>query len=379
MQRNRLLIILAVILTLGVLGAAAFLFLSGGTTTPAPEPDPSSQQAQDEPEPIELVQVIVALQPIARGSQFVQGSIGRRDWPADSPTPPDLIVDEIETIGKVARTDIVQGQLIVRSMLADPGAEGEAALLLPAGRVGVAHPINRQSSVAFAIQPGDSVDVLSTAAFVDVDEEFQTLLPNALQLLIPKQEFSEELGTIVSGIEVTDPFDQPRVDIFGEGELATTALVYGQGAPVPRRVAQLTVQSAKVIRVGPWLEEPTPPPVEEGKEAPTPTPNVPDIVTLGVTPQDALVLLWLRENRVATELALRAANEENADHLTEAVTLQYMLTRFNIAVPPKIDVVMRQELPSLNQILDDLDSFGIEASDLDNLDDTLENVEINPN
>jgi hypothetical protein len=39
-------------------------------------------------------------------------------------------------------------------------------------------------------------------------------------------------------------------------------------------------------------------------------------------------------------MALRAAGEENADHLTEAVTLQYMLTRFNIAVPPKIEFIM---------------------------------------
>jgi hypothetical protein len=40
-------------------------------------------------------------------------------------------------------------------------------------------------------------------------------------------------------------------------------------------------------------------------------------------------------------MALRAAGEENADHLTEAVTLQYMLTRFNIAVPPKIEFIMQ--------------------------------------
>ena len=82
------------------------------------------------------------------------------------------------------------------------------------------------------------------------------------------------------------------------------------------------------------------PPPAEGEEAPTPTPNVPDIVTLAVTPQDALVLLWLRQSGIYTEMALRAAGEENADHLTEAVTLQYMLTRFNIAVPPKIEFIM---------------------------------------
>ena len=68
---------------------------------------------------------------------------------------------------------------------------------------------------------------------------------------------------------------------------------------------------------------------------------MPDLVTLAVTPQDALVLLWIRQSFIYSELALRAAGEENADHLTEAVTLQYMLTRFNIAVPPKIEFIMQ--------------------------------------
>jgi hypothetical protein len=69
-------------------------------------------------------------------------------------------------------------------------------------------------------------------------------------------------------------------------------------------------------------------------------PALPQVVTLAVTPQDALVLLWLRTSGIYSEMALRAAGEENADHLTEAVTLQYMLTRFNIAVPPKIEFIM---------------------------------------
>ncbi len=48
-------------------------------------------------------------------------------------------------------------------------------------------------------------------------------------------------------------------------------------------------------------------------------------------------------------MALRAAGEEEADHLTEAVTLQYMLTRFNIAVPPKIEFIIS---PSVGDVTD---------------------------
>ena len=70
-------------------------------------------------------------------------------------------------------------------------------------------------------------------------------------------------------------------------------------------------------------------------------------MTLAVTPQDSLVLLWLRQSGIYNEKALRAAGEEEADHLTEAVTLQYMLTRFIIAVPPKIEFVMATSLQDL--------------------------------
>lgn len=339
MQRGRLLIILGIILGLATVGAVAFLVLNGGAlTNPVAEPTATPtpgvvQEAQGVP----TTQVIVALQPIGRGSEFVAGSIGRRDWPANN-VPPDIIADEAETIGKVAKTDIVQGQVIVRSMLVDVFGAGEASFQIPAGRVAVAYPINRQKSVAFAIQPGDYVDILVTAFFVDVDEEFQTTLPNKLSFIVPEL---NENGDPTGRFTLSNPVDEGRFVVAAQD---TPAIVFAREAQLPRRVAQLTVQAAKVIRVGPWIQ-PTPaaPPPEaqqQEQQGPTPTPPLPDIVTLAVTPQDALVLLWLRQNSIYSEMALRAAGEENADHLTEAVTLQYMLTRFNIAVPPKIEFVM---------------------------------------
>jgi hypothetical protein len=66
-------------------------------------------------------------------------------------------------------------------------------------------------------------------------------------------------------------------------------------------------------------------------------------VTLAVEPQDALVLLWARQSEMYMELALRAPGSEEARYQPEAVTLQYMLTRFNIAVPPKLEYGFARE------------------------------------
>lgn len=352
MQRGRLLIILGIILGLATVAAVAFLLLQGGGGGGVPfaaeEPTPTPG-VLPEPTGPELTEVIVALQPIGRGSSFVQGSIGRREWPANN-VPPEIIADEAETIGRVAKMEIVQGQVIVRSMLADVAGEREASFLVPPGRVGVAYPINRQTSVAYAIQPGDYVDILVTAFFVDVDEEFQTTLPNKLSFIVP--ELDPETGEDTGRFTLSEPIDEGRVELFS-GDIP--AIAFPREDQIPRRVAQLTVQAAKVIRVGPWIEPPPPPPPAEGEQppadqpTPTPTPNVPDIITVAVTPQDALVLLWLRQSGIYNELALRAAGEENADHLTEAVTLQYMLTRFNIAVPPKIEFIMATSISDIQE------------------------------
>jgi hypothetical protein len=60
-------------------------------------------------------------------------------------------------------------------------------------------------------------------------------------------------------------------------------------------------------------------------------------------------MLWLRQGGIYSEMALRAAGEDQAEHLTEAVTLQYMLTRFNIAVPPKIEFIMAESLQEISE------------------------------
>jgi len=340
MQRGRLLIILGIILGLATLGAVALLVLGdgGGEIALPGEGDETPTPAPVDGElGIPTTEVIVALQPIARGTEFVAGSIGRRPWPANN-VPPDIIADEAETIGKVAKTDIVQGQVIVRSMLVDIGIAGEASLNIPPGRVAVAYPITGQNSVSYAIQPGDSVDILISSFFLDVDEEFQTPLPNKTRFFF--QTFDEE--GLQTGITLSEPIDEGRFEL-GAGDVAS--IVNPSAAQIPRRVSQLTVQAAKVIRVGPWLEPPAPPPPEDG--SPPPPPPLPDVATLAVTPQDALVLLWLRQGGIYSEMALRAAGEEDAEHLTEAVTLQYMLTRFNIAVPPKIEFIMATSLEQL--------------------------------
>jgi len=299
--RGRLLIVLGVIL--GLVAAGGVLFLMSQQAPPPAEVGPEEME-------VPMTQVLVAVQNIPRGQEITSDLVGTRDWPRDN-VPPDVIADQAELLGKIAKTEIFQGQPIVRSMLAEILQGSEASFAIPEGRVALAFPITRFSSVGYGIQAGDHVDVLLSGRFIDRDEEKD----NARETL----DFRLEMMTkfLNAGVEATT-LHMPT--------FKTQA----------RPVTQLVVQNAGVLKVGAWAT-PTPVPVEteEGEVAPAPPPAPPDMLILVVEPQDALVLKYARENNFIMDLALRAAGDE-APFPTEAVTLEYMIRRFNISLPPQL-------------------------------------------
>ena len=57
-----------------------------------------------------------------------------------------------------------------------------------------------------------------------------------------------------------------------------------------------------------------------------------------VSPQDALVLKWAGESGAAMHIVLRSHDDAGVRLPdTEAVTMQYMMDRFNIAMPPGLN------------------------------------------
>lgn len=335
MQR-RLFILIGVVLAVLAIGGFLLVFLQqGGLPGTTPQEQPVVQP--ETPTEIPMKEVIVARQPIPRGGAFNDEMLGTDSYP-ESSVPPNAIVNKAETINKIAKSEIAQGQIILSDMLRDAssGSTGEAAFDIPNGYVMVGFPINKQTSVAYAVQPGDVVDVLMTFSVVDIDTEFQTILPNKFSFLNTTEVLDAD-GNVTGTTTEMDPNGaSPKGRLSIENEAYPGFEFPSEEKQRPRRVAQLTVQRGRVIKVGPWIEPPVETvPAEEG--APTPTPILPDIVSLAVTPQDALVLLWARQTGAYMELAMRAAGDEEADHTTEAVTLQYMLTRFNIAVPPRLE------------------------------------------
>jgi len=235
--------------------------------------------------------VLVALQPIEERADIPLEAVGTKEWPEEL-VPADALNNPAQVVGKMALLPIMEGQVIRPDMVIDKEralAEGSfAALAVPEGKVAFAVPVNETHSVAGAIQAGDFVDVLVTITF----------------------EGQKQVAVVYAAEHEEAP------DFF----------------PVQLLATQLALQDVEVLSVGAWN---LPPPTEEGEAALPPQ----NFLTLLVNQQDALVLKYARDDpNFDVDFALRGV-QDHTIVTTESVTLQYILTRFDVttpALPPTI-------------------------------------------
>jgi Flp pilus assembly protein CpaB len=330
MNRSRVLILLGILLLVGAV-AVLVIFPQIFATQPPPETPPPTPE-------VRTTQILVAAQNIPRGAVISPDAVIPGKWPNDSLPPADLIITNPEkVIGQIARTDVLRGQPMLESLVAaDPKAlvaqGNDASLFIPPGKVAMAFPISKLTSVGYAIGSGDRVDVIVSFAVVEVDQEGQ----------FPVIPFNRDLvdELIAAGMQPQDAVSQ----VLAKSEKAGVA---------PRLLSQLTLQNIEVLHGGEWPSSGTLPkatptlspeqqnvPAQTTGGTPTPTPPRPDMLILLVDQQQALILQWLQEEgNIALNLVLRGAGD-NAPVSTETVSYQYILTNFNITVPPKANTII---------------------------------------
>jgi Flp pilus assembly protein CpaB len=360
MQRGRLLIILAFLIILGAIVAVVLLQGGGSPVTQPTDPSgtrpPQVVQQLPTPTPLEFTEIVIALQELPRGFRIPANAVDLRPWPLVS-APVSSLTSLEDVIGKIARTRIFREQPILSTMITDDFTSlaevgSDAAAVLPSGLVAVAIPIDRQTSVAYAVQDGDRVDILLSMLFVDVDDAFQSIAPNTITLF----------NITDTGIQFSSAFPgRPEVITLGP------AIIGPSERQRPRLVTQRTIQDALVVHVGNFPLDgrflgvpptPTPPPAEDdttatgqrGTPVPTATPARPDIITLGVTPQEAVVLVWAVEAKLPITLALRAATDTSRT-TTQNVNLDYILNTYNIAPPAKRTFTIEPAIRSIRQLI----------------------------
>jgi Flp pilus assembly protein CpaB len=73
-------------------------------------------------------------------------------------------------------------------------------------------------------------------------------------------------------------------------------------------------------------------------------------VTLGVTPQNAVVIVWAIESRLPVTLALRSAGDTSRTS-TQQVTMDYVMSEFRIDLPARRDYSIEPAIRSIRQLL----------------------------
>ena len=312
---------------------------------------PQQQQpkppAEIQPTPVPVIpttQLVIAAQDIPRGTIIGDDALTLGKWPDDSLPPSDLAILKPEAVlGKRARTDILRGQPVLQSMITADLQQlvaigAEASLFIPPEKRAVSFPIDRMSSVGYAVGSGDRVDMLITFSVIDVNQEGQyPIVPFNRDLVdeLIAAGFPPEVAAVKAQADIESAQRQPRL------------------------VSQLTLQNIEILHVGEWPaqglhQRPTPTLNPEQKVAqpvpggtPTLPPPRPTMLILLVDPQQALILEWLKESGVLIRLALRGA-ADNAPVSTDAVSYQYILTNFNITIPPKVNTIIKtgEPLPS---------------------------------
>ncbi len=373
-MRGRLLILIGLIILIAVI---AVVLLGSGILNPTPQTLSSGTPvagAQNQPTPtlgptptpVPLVRIVQALQNLPRGYRFptrveeLTDIVGYTTWPEEAVPFNALREDQggLEgVLGKVARTDIFREQPILSTLLVEDLTQianvgSDLGAVLPSDRVAVAIPIDKYTSVAYGIQEGDHVDVILSMLFVDVDEVFQSIIPNKLTL------FTTVEGTLTLLETIEGRPDQSSLGpvIVGPSERQR-----------PRLVTQRTIQDAIVMHVGEFPEGgrfigvlPTPTTAvtaeaaaETGSGTPVPPPTAvprPNIATLAVSPQYAVVLAWAIEARLPITLAIRSATDTSRVP-TQAVTMDYIMSEFRIDLPARRDFSIEPAIRSIRQLI----------------------------
>jgi pilus assembly protein CpaB len=108
----------------------------------------------------------------------------------------------------------------------------------------------------------------------------------------------------------------------------------------PRMVCQMMLQDIVVMKLGDFsrdagatIDTPSVAPTDaDGNPVPT---APPDLVTLIVLPQDSITLSYLMHTDAELSLTLRNPTDQS-HQATEASTLQFLLSQYNIPVPAKL-------------------------------------------
>jgi Flp pilus assembly protein CpaB len=355
-RRGGMVIILLALIIIFGLVAGVVLFrdqLFGGGDNVAGEEQPVFTPTAPQP----MVQIIVLVQPVKRGGMITE-DLTRLVFYPESERLEGLFITEMEEVeGKKAKYDLAAGIPLTNNLLYDSDEGSLLSYGIPKGMVAISLPISRLTSVSYTLQPGDHVGIITSLLFIDYDPKYQTPLPNAIIPLLAQGPTNPETGesqllylTLQGGTDINTNSALGHIETLeGVEDGFPIFVVPSEPQQHGRMVSQMIVQDAMVLYVGEFpiedeeteeeedadMGQPTPTPIPAEGETPPPVIK-PDLITLVVSPQDALTLNYLMLNNGKINLVMRSAGDQS-QLLFETVTMQFILEQYNIPVPSNLE------------------------------------------
>lgn len=321
MRRGRVLILVLLILIIGLVVAAVVVrqFLL----------------AAQQPEAPAFAEVFVAAQSIGQGERITAEMLTTATIPQDMALAVYYTTAERGDLlnNKVASYPLDQGHILSSADVQDASeavsiAGPQHATLIPPGMTAITIPTSRLKLGGYGIDDGSHVNVVACLLFTDVDPSFQSALPNNTAV-VTGTGFPPE-GLPILSMSVTPGGPQGRLEL--DPSLQQPFYLVPAEPQRPRPTCQMLLQDVVVMKRGNF-------PLELGSAAAQAQPEGeaprPDIVTLIVSPQDAVTLVYLTYTNAELSLAQRNPSDQ-ARQATEAATLQFLLSQYNIPVPPKL-------------------------------------------
>jgi len=235
------------------------------------------------------VQVVVAARPVAMRSTLMEADLQAITLAVDA-VPEGAIGDPAEAEGQITLVDLSAGEVILARRLLDPNVvtgDGRLALFVSEEEVLMAFPATDLMSRVEVLKPGDRVDILISLEFPTGREVEVATSPGETETTRTAGSTGEELATFVVLENV------------------------GIAALTGWQPSTATGEGGGVLPSG-------------ATEARPPT-----AILFALSPQDALVLKYVKDAGGVQDIVLRAPGAEGPFD-TEPVDVDYVLNRFQI-------------------------------------------------
>ena len=338
MRRGRMLIFLLLIVVIGLLvvfvAVQAFL-----------RSRPQQVQA-----PLN-VEVFVAGQNIPQGATITEDVLATISLPQDKVSAVEFTTDKkAQLVGKVAKYPLDQGTVITSAMVGESTqavsiAGPQWAALIPAGQTAISIPATRLSMVSYGVDDGAHVNLSACFLFVDVDPSFQTISPDNTATLTGTGVQANALPVLTLGVGGAGG-PQGRLEL--DPSLQQPFFLVPSEAQRPRTVCQTVLQDVVVMKRGNFAisSANTQAAQQQQQQAQQGAIPAPDVVTLIVSPQDAVTLQYMIYTNAQMMMTLRNPSDQSR-LATEAATLQFLLSQYNIPVPAKLPYALQPRIDAL--------------------------------